>query len=308
MKAAQFKEYGPAENMMIVDIDRPAVRGGQVLVEVEAASLNPFDAKLRAGIMKDHIPLKLPITSAGDFSGTVVDDAGELKAGDKVYGSAMAVSGHSGALAQYLVTSVDQVAIAPANIALFDAAALPLVGVSAWQALIEHMHLQANQKILIHGGSGGIGSVAIQIAKHLGAHVATTASGAGIKLVEQLGANVVIDYKTQRFDELLSEYDAAFDTVGGGTFDASHGVLKRGGVLVSMVAQPDEAKAMEHGIEVIHQNSRVTTDRLNHLSMLVEGGVVVPQIGKTFRLEQASEAFAALESGQVLGKVVVGIR
>ncbi|HUC20173.1 MAG TPA: NADP-dependent oxidoreductase, partial [Candidatus Polarisedimenticolaceae bacterium] len=246
MKAAQINDYGDPSVIHINEISKPQVSEGKIVAEVYGSSLNPFDTSLRAGYMKEMIPLQLPATLGGDFAG-VITEVGEgvthFRVGDKVYGQAGAVAGNSGAFAEFAATKATQVALMPKNLDFDQAASLPLVGVSALQALTQHIKLAAGQKIFIHGGAGGIGTIAIQIAKHLGATVATTATGDHIGQVEQLGADQVIDYKTQDFSEILSDFDAAFDTVGGDEFNKTFTILKRGGIAVSMIARGDEAKA-----------------------------------------------------------------
>jgi NADPH:quinone reductase-like Zn-dependent oxidoreductase len=173
---------------------------------------------------------------------------------------------------------------------------------------MEHLALQAGQKIFIHGGAGGIGSIAIQIAQHVGAHVATTATGEGIDFVKQLGADEVIDYKSQDFAEKLTDYDAVFELAGGKEFDKTLTILKPGGAAVSMIAQADEAKAKELGVKAMTQSTKVTTERLDKLTQLVEEGVIKPEVEKVFPLDQVQAAFEARESGGVKGKVVLHIQ
>ncbi|MBI2034279.1 MAG: NADP-dependent oxidoreductase [Candidatus Levybacteria bacterium] len=200
MKAAQYSTYGGAE---VIEINNNAVKPtpqeGQVLVEVHAASINPFDWKLRAGYMKDMIPLSFPVTIGGDFAGIVVqagpprvDERQRVEAGDAVYGQALIINGGSGSLAEFAVANLKNIAAKPKNVTFEEAAALPLVGSSAVQALEDHIKLQKNQRILIHGGAGGIGHIAIQIAKYLGAFVATTVSSDDVDFVKKLGADEII--------------------------------------------------------------------------------------------------------------------
>lgn len=247
MKAAQINEYGHADAVKVVEISKPPITKDQVLVEVQAASLNPFDTMVREGYVKDMVK-HLPITLGGDIAGVVREVGAEVEGfheGDIVYGQANAVAGNSGALAEYAATSAEQIAKAPAGIDITEAASLPLVGISALQAVTEHIQLKADQKIFIHGGAGGIGSIAIQIAKNIGAHVATTATGEGVDYVKGLGADEVIDYKTEDFAQKLSDYDAAFDTVGGEDFAKALTILTKGGIGVSMTVKVDEAEAAE---------------------------------------------------------------
>lgn len=310
MKAAQISEYGHADKVTVVDIDRPPVGLNQVLVEVHAASLNPFDTAVREGYVKDMIAA-LPVTLGGDIAG-VVAEVGEgvtqVGVGDSVYGQANAVAGNSGALAEFAVTKAGQVAKAPANLTFTEAASLPLVAASAYQALHEHFGLQSGQKLFIHGGSGGIGSIAIQMAKHLGAYVAASARGESTEQVAQLGADEVIDSESQDFATIIRDYDAVFDTVGGDDFDRCLSILKPGGVAVSMVAAADQSKATEQGVTALTQSTKVTTEKLDAVRGLVEQGVVKPQIARTFALDQVVEAFEAREGGKVNGKIVVSIK
>jgi NADPH:quinone reductase-like Zn-dependent oxidoreductase len=310
MKAAQVTQYGDASVMKINEVDKPSAGPGHVLVEVHASSLNPFDTSVRAGYMKDAIPLQLPFTLGGDIAG-IVTEVGEgvtnVSVGDKVYGQANIVAGNSGAFAEYAVTKAEQVAQAPANIGFNEAGSLPLVGVSALQGITEEVGLQAGQKVFIHGGAGGIGSIAIQIAKHIGAHVTTTATGEAMEKVKQFGADEVVDYKAQDFGEVLRDCDAVFDTVGGDDFTKTLSVLKRGGIAVSMVAEADQARVAELGVSVKRQGTQVTTARLNALRELVELGAVKPAVGKVFALDDIQAAMEARESG-ISGKVVLTVK
>ena len=310
MKAAQFKEYGDASVVEVVEIDQPTLAEGQVLVKVEAASLNPFDSAVRAGYMKEMIPLQLPVTIGGDIAGEVVaaaDGVSHVAVGDVVYGQANVVAGNSGAFAEFAATSAGQVAKLPSNVTIQEAASLPLVGVSALQGLTQHIKLQPGQKILITGGAGAIGRVAIQIAKHIGAYVATTASGEGVAVAKELGADEVIDYKAQNFTELLSGYDAVFDTVGGEGVNDALAILKQGGIAVTMAGAFDEAQVAEAGVTALSQSTQVSTTNLDELTKLVEDGVVKPGIGQVFPLAEIQAAFVARESGTVKGKIVVEV-
>jgi alcohol dehydrogenase len=308
MKAAQFSEYGDPSVLRIVEIDKPPVGDGQVLVEVHAASLNPFDTSVRAGYMKDMIPLNLPITLGGDIAGVIVEPGtSNFKVGEKVYGQANAVAGNSGAFAEYAATSASEIAAMPDGFDFKHAAALPLVSASARQALRQHINLQSGDKIFIHGGAGGIGSVAIQLAKHLGAYVASTANGANIEYVKSLGADEVIDYKNEDYAERLTGYDAVFDTVGD-NFPRMYDVLRSGGTAVTMIAEVDEAKAAELDITAIRQSTHVTTEILDELRELAESGVIEPQIDQVFPLDQIKDAMKAREEGSVKGKIVISIK
>ena len=311
MKAAQISEYGDATIVHVNEVPRPQLKADQVLIEVHASSINPFDTTLRAGYMKDSVPLHFPATLGGDVAGIVIalgDNAEGVALGDHVYGQAIVVAGNSGAFAEYAATKASQVARMPKGLDFTEAAALPLVGSSAVQAIRHHIKLQSGQKIFIHGGAGGIGSIAIQIAKHIGAYVATTATGDNVDFVKGLGADEVIDYKAEDFSQRLANFDAVFDTVGHDDFAKSFDVLKPGGTAVSMIAQPDEAKAQQQGITALMQFTKVTTEILNELRELVELGVVKPQVNQVFPLDRVQDAFIARETGNGRGKIVLVVK
>jgi NADPH:quinone reductase-like Zn-dependent oxidoreductase len=273
VKAARLCAYGEGEAVRIEDVSLPDPKTGELLIRVNAAGVNPIDWKIRAGHMQQAVPLQLPVTLGGDFAGVVEAVAAGvagLKAGDAVYGQAPVTNGGSGSFAEAVLARAGTVAAKPRSVSYVEAGALPLVGVSALQALSEYLRLSAGQKVLIHGGAGGIGSAAIQIAKHLGAHVATTASGDDIDYVKSLGADTVIDYKAQKFEEVVHDFDAVFDTVGGDTYVRSFKVLKKGGRLVSMLVQPRHDLMKEFGVEAFWQFTQVTTERLTKLAELVE--------------------------------------
>ncbi len=292
------------------EVAKPTAGDGQVVVEVHAAGVNPFDWKVRAGLMKEMFSLKFPATLGGDVAGVVTEvGAGvtNLSVGDEVYGSASPTSG-AGSFAEYTATAADQLASKPATLTFTEAGALPLAGVSAYQALVEHLTVSEGQKVLIHGGAGGIGAIAIQIAKHLGAYVATTVSTDDREFVTRLGADEVIDYRTESFVEKLADYDAVFDTVGGEVTKQSLKVLKAGGKLVSMVLYGPLKEAESYNVGVTSVSSRATTERLQKLAELVEQGVVKVTVAKTFPLEQAGEALTYLQEGHPTGKVVVTVK
>ncbi|MDX2776069.1 NADP-dependent oxidoreductase [Streptomyces caniscabiei] len=308
MKAAQIKATGGIDVIQLVDTETPQPDAGHVLVEVYASSINPIETKVREGVFPvDH----LPITLGGDVAGIVAavgPGVSTLAVGDKVYGQASVLNGGSGAYAEFASASVNAVAKMPGNTPFTEAAALPLVGVSALQALITHINLQEGQKLFIHGGAGGIGSIAIQVARHMGAYVATTATGDGIDFVQGLGADEVIDYKTQDFQEILHDFDAVFDLVGGDDFFKALHVLRRGGIGVSMAGHVDDATMQNLGVTAISQFTQVTTEMLTQLARLVEEGVVTPQVDTVYPFAQIQEAFAARESGHVKGKVVLVVK
>lgn len=311
MKAAQIKEYGSYEQIEVnPNAPEPKLKANQVLVKVKSASLNPFDWKLRAGFMKDIIPLTLPFVLGGDFSGLVLkvgENAGGYKEGDEVYGTSNVANGGSGSLAEFTAANTGNIAKKPHDLDFETAAALPLVGASTVQALEDHIKMQAGQKILIHGGAGGIGSIAIQLAKYLGAYVVATAGTGDLQHVKQLGADEVIDYKKEDFSQKLQGFDAVYDTVGGETTVKSFKVLKKGGILISMLGQPDENLAKQYDVTAIGQGTKTDTKHLNRLTELVEKGAVKPQVAKIFSLDDAKDAFKYQEENHPRGKVVIKI-
>lgn len=312
MKAVQINSYGSVNVLEVNNnVSKPVAGEGQVLVEVYGASINPFDWKVREGYAKEYIKLQFPATMGGDFAGVVVglgENAADLKIGDEVFGQAAVFGGGSGAFAEFAVASVGKIAKKPNNIDYIEAASLPLVGVSALQALETHVKLKKGQKILIHGGAGGIGTIAIQLAKTLGAHVATTVSTDDKAYARDLGADEVIDYRTQSFEDILKDCDAVFDTVGGETSDKSFKVLKKDGIIVSMVGAPSVELAKKYGVFAIGQNTEGNSERLSRLSELVASGKIKPQVDRVFPIDEAKEAFSHLEKGHPRGKVVLKIR
>lgn len=309
MKAAQVVSYSKDFDVTVTDTPEPTPEDNQVAVAVRAAAVNPFDIKIVQGLVQQMIKLSLPATIGGDFAGVITvvgKDVTDFKAGDEVYGQAKFSLG-KGAFAAFAVADAQAIAPKPKSISFSEAAALPLTAVSAYQALVEHIKLSAGHKILIHGAAGGIGTIAVQLAKHLGAYVAATAAANEVAYVKSLGADEVIDYKSQKFEELLNDYDAVFDTVGGEVAARSFKVLKRGGILVSMRGQPDEELARQFQVTAIGQGTQVTTERLAKIIELVEGGVLVVKIDKTFTLEQIVQALQHLKDNHPKGKVVIEV-
>lgn len=307
MKAAQINKFGGKEAVTInKEAPRPELAAGQLLIEVHAAGVNPVDWKIREGYMRQN--MELPATLGRDFSG-VVKEVGAgvsgFKAGDEVYGQA---SLGRGSFAEFVLADGKAVTPKPKSINHLEAGALPLAGASAWQALVDHMGLSKGQKILIHGGAGGIGSFAIQIAEHLGAYVATTVSERDIPFVKGLGADETIDYKNQSFEELLRDFDAVFDTVGGETYAQSFKVLKKGGTIVSMLEEPDSKLMAQYGVKAVGQWTQVTRERLSKLAELVDRGAIKVHVDKIFPLDLASEALEYQRTAHPRGKVVLKIK
>jgi NADPH:quinone reductase-like Zn-dependent oxidoreductase len=314
MKSAQIKRYGSSE---VIEINQmtptPNLATGKVLVDVKVAAINPIDWKIREGYMQQMIPLQFPSTLGMDFSG-IIKHVGEgvspsdFKQDDEVYGQAGVTNGGSGAFAEVALANVKSIAHKPNRLSHVEAAALPLVGVSAWQALIENIGLSKDQKILIHGGAGGIGSIAIQLAKKLDAYVATTASTNDKQFVEMLGADEVIDYKTQTFEDMIHDYDAVFDTVGGETYARSFRVLTKGGIIVSMLEQPNSELMRQFGVKAIFQFTQVNRERLTKLAELVDQkNNIGIHVDKTFPLDEAGKALDYQKNAHPRGKIVLAI-
>jgi alcohol dehydrogenase len=313
MKSAQIKKYGSSE---VIEINQstsePIVSSGKVLVIIKAAGINPADWKIREGGLQQMITLQFPSTLGMDFSG-VIKQVGEgvspsdFKQGDEVYGQAGVINGGSGAFAEMALANTESIAHKPKRLSHAEAAGLPLVGVSAWKALVENIGLSKDQKILIHGGAGGIGSIAIQLAKYLGSYVATTVSTNDKQFVQELGADVVIDYKTQTFEDLLHEYDAVFDTVGGETYRRSFKVLKKGGVIVSMLEQPNSELMSQYGIKAIFQFTQADRERLTKLAQWVDENNIRVNVEKKFSLDEAGDALDYQKDVHPRGKVVLAM-
>ncbi|MBI2611697.1 NADP-dependent oxidoreductase [Candidatus Gottesmanbacteria bacterium] len=312
MKAAQINSYGGIDVLEINEnAPKPSPTENQVLVEIYTTSINPIDYKIRKGYLKQFAPLNFPTTLGGDFAGRVVE-VGEgvtnYKVGDEVYGTTIVLSGGSGAFAEMGVANTKNIALKPKSASYIEAAALPLAGSSALQGVEGHIKLKKGQRILIHGGAGGIGHLAIQIAKEKGAYVATTVSGDDKEFVKNLGADQAIDYKNENFAEVLKKFDAVFDTVGGETDNKSFIVLKTGGILVSMLGSPDETLAQKYSVTAIGQNTHTNKDHLNRLRELVDSNTFKVHVDKVFPLDQIKEAFKYQEEGHPRGKVVINIK
>jgi alcohol dehydrogenase len=314
MKSIQIKRYGNSDVVEVNDnVSIPSVSAGKILVNVKASGVNPADWKIREGYFQQMAPLQFPSTLGLDFSGVVKqigeeDMSSDFKQGDEIYGQASVLSGGSGTFAELASANKDSIAHKPKTLNHPEAAALPLAGVSAWQALVENIELANGQKILIHGGAGGIGSIAIQLAKHLRAYVATTVSTNDKEFVQRLGADQVIDYKTENFEDMLHDYDSVFDTVGGDTYKRSFKVLKKdSGIIVSMLEQPNSDLMNQYGIKAVFLFSQVNRQRLAKLAQWVDQNNIKVNVDKTFSLDQASKALDYQKDVHPRGKVVLTV-
>lgn len=313
MKVIQIKKYGSND---VVEVNEtapaPSLSSGKILVNIKASGVNPVDWKIREGYMQQIMPLQFPSTLGLDFSGVVKqveeDAHSDFKQGDEVYGQASIFSGGSGAFAELALASNDSIAHKPKTLNYLEAAALPLVGVSAWQAFVERIGLSKDKKVLVQGGAGGIGSIGIQLAKHLGAFVATTVSTDDKQFVQELGADQVIDYKTENFEDIVHDYDAVFDTVGGDTYKRSFKVLKKGsGMIVSTLEQPNSELMNQYGIKAVFLFSQVNRQRLTKLAEWVDQNNIKVNIDKTFSLDEAAKALDYQKEGHPRGKLVLTI-
>ena len=308
MKAAIVKAYGT--KVEVTDIAQPALLDDSLMIEVHATSVNPVDNLIRAGYLKAMLPLPMPYTVGNDVSGVVTavgKDVSGFKVGDAVFARPQGMQ--SGTFAEYVMVKAIDAAYKPANLSHAQAASLPLVALTAWQALVNKGHLQSGQRVLIHAGSGGVGSIAIQLAKHLGATVAATTSGNNVAMVRALGADTVIDYQSQKFEDVVHDYDLVFDTLGGATRERSYGVLKKGGLLVSIIAPADTSGTAEKlGVKSEVFFMWPSGEQLAQIGKLAEQGVVKPLIDRTFSLDQAQDALDYSQSGRAKGKVVVTVK
>ncbi len=332
MRAFVVERYGDADTVRASEVPDPRLGDDDVLVRIRAASVNPLDLKTRDGSLKTVLPYRVPFVLGNDLAGEVVAvgaNVTRFAVGAEVY--ARPDKNRIGTFAELIAVHQDDVAIKPATLTMEEAASIPLVGLTAWQALVDRANLRPGQKVLIHAGSGGVGTIAIQLAKKLGAAtVATTASTANLELVRDLGADVVVDYKKQAFETVLRDYDVVLDTVGGATLEKSFQVLKPGGKVISVAGPPDPTFARELGANPIirlaiaalsfrtRQRARrhhvtysflfmkASGDQLRELAALLDAGAIRPVVDRVFPFESTREALAYVEEGRAkAGKVVI---
>ena len=301
----RIHSFGGKEVLRADDIEPSLPDAGQVLIAVHAASVNPVDFKIRSGkypAVKDD---RLPYTLGRDFSGVVEKcgaQATRFKPGDEVFGM---VNIYGGGYSEKVAVEERAIALKPAGIDHIHAAAIPLAGQTAWQGLFRHGQLKPGQKVLIHGGSGGVGHFAIQFAKAKGAYVLTTVSTDNVKFAQQLGADLVIDYKTQRFEDEASDLDMVFDLIDGETRERSWKLLKKGGILVTTLTDPSQEKATQHVVRATRYTVEADGSELTEIAGLVTSGKVKPHIQKTYPLRSAVDALASVEDGHSVGKIVM---
>ncbi len=307
MKAAIIKDYG--KQVEISEVLVPKLLEDSVMIEVHAASINPIDNIVKAGYMKEMMPISFPYIMGYDVSGVVTavgEKVSKFKIGDEVYSRPNQTS--AGSIAEYNVVKEEELALKPTKFSHEEAASVPLAGLTALEALTVKGNLQKGQKVLIHAGSGGVGTFAIQIAKHLGAQVAVTTSRSNFELVKNLGADIIIDYKTQKFEEELSDYDFVLDTMGGEILNNSFKIMKKGGSIVSIKGQDTEEFAKKYDVKFEAFFMWPSGEMLSYLAQLINDGVIKPTIDRSFSFEQTQEAYDYLQTGHAKGKVVIKIK
>lgn len=333
MKAFVADRYEKKRALRLADMPVPELRDDEVLIEVHAAGVNQLDFKLRDGEFKLILPYRLPLILGHDVAGVVVKvglQVRKFRLGDEVY--ARADDFRIGSFAELVPVKEASLALKPRSLTMEEAASIPLVGLTAWQTLIEKGQLKRGQKVFIQAGSGGVGTFAIQLAKHLGASVATTTSAANVALVKSLGADVIVDYKSQDFGDVLRDYDLVLNSQDGKTLNKSLGVLKRGGHLISISGPPDpkfgeqigapgfvrlvmrllstgvRRRARNRGLGYAFLFMKANGAQLHDIAGLIDEGAIRPVIDKVFPFESTNEALAYVESGRARGKVVIKIK
>lgn len=329
MKAAMIHQYGQ-KNVELVETAIPTIQKNDVLVKIEAASINPIDLKTKSGAMKLLLKYQMPLTLGSDFSGIVTEvgqNVTDYKIGDRVYGRVQ--KERIGTFAEYIAVAKTDIALMPKNLSFEEAAAIPLVGLTSYQALYDIMGLTDKDKVLIQAGSGGVGTIAIQLAKVSGAYVATTTSEKNAAWVKELGADQVIDYHKENFDEVISDYDYVFDTMGGEILEKSFKIIKPNGKIVTLSGIPDKKFAQEYGLSFWKQMllaaaswkfshlakkaqagyhflfMRPDGKQLAELTKLIEAGKIRPIIDRVIPLADIQEAFDYSESGRAKGKIII---
>ena len=305
MKAVRVNQYGGSEVLQIEEIPNPKPAANEILVSVKAAGLNPVDVIIVSGNAA-WLPLTLPLTPGCDISGVVTEvgsSVSQFQVGDEVYGFTDLT--RNGGYAEFVLTLENEIAIKPKSLSYIEAASLPVVALTSWQSLVEHADLKAGQRVLIHGASGGVGTVAIQIAKAKGAYVIATASAKNLALLRELGADEAIDYHADPFENSVEPVDVVFDLVGGDTTDRSFRVLKPGGYLVSIVTAPSQALAKQKGVEVAQVLCQPSKSQLEEIATLIEGGKLKPIVDRVFAFEDVKTAFESVATRRSRGKIVL---
>lgn len=333
MKAYTINRYSKTDNLQLVEIAAPLVKENEVLIEVHSTGINQLDAKIKAGEFKLMMPYKFPLILGHDLAGIVTKVGSKVKrfkVGDAVF--ARPADYNIGTFAEYIAVNENDIALKPSNISMEEAASIPLVALTVWQAIVEKAKLKKGQKVFIQAGSGGVGTIAIQLAKHLGATVATTTSTDNIDWVKELGADIVINYKTQDFESILKDYDLVLNSQDAKTLEKSMNILKPKGKVISISGPPDVTFAKEIGLswflkivfsllsnKVRKQAKKRNIDysflfmkadgkQLSEIGKLIEADVIRPVVEKVFSFDEMNEALTYVASGRAKGKVVVKIK
>lgn len=310
MKAIVIDEYGGIEVLKEREVPRPEIKENQVLIEMHATSVNPIDWKIRKGYRKDRLPLQFPVILGGDAAGVIVEKGLKVSSfavGDRVFARPRTSS--QGTYAEYVATEEDLLAKIPDSIGFNEAASVPLATLTAWQCLIDIGKIQQGDKVLIHAGAGGVGTMAIQIAKIFGAYVATTGSGKNEEFLKELGADLVIDYEKQDFEKVLKDYDFVLDAMGGDVQMKSFSMMKKGGTLVSIISTPDAKEAQAYGVTAVYHLLSAKGEQLKTVAKLMEEKKLKPFVGQVFSFSELGlkAAHALSESHHAKGKIVIQI-
>ena len=305
MKAIVIHKYGDESVLKYEEIEKPQPKNGEILVKVKISAVNPVDWKIRDG-MGEMFGMKLPLVLGCEFSGTVEETGANIEhfaKGDEVFGY---VAGH-GTYAEYVIAKENEISKKPANIDFENAAAIPVGALTAWQAIFDTADLQSGQKILIHAASGGVGSMAVQLAKAKGAYVIGTASGKNEQFVKDLGADEFVDYKNRKFEDEVKEVDVVFDTIGGETQERSFQVLKKGGFLVSAVNPPSPESAKKYGVKAEMVGVAPNAEQLAEITDLAENGKLKTYIETVLPFSEIVKAHGLSEAGHTRGKIVLKV-
>ncbi|MEK3838077.1 MULTISPECIES: NADP-dependent oxidoreductase [unclassified Paenibacillus] len=332
MKAMVIEKYGKTP-LRLADRPMPEAGEHEVLAEIRAASINPIDFKIRDGKLRMLLKYEMPLILGNDFSGVITqvgDKVKKFRVGDEIYGRPR--KSKIGTFAEYIVVHEDDIALKPRNLTFEEAASIPLVGLTSYQALHDILQLTAGQKVLIQAGAGGVGTFAIQLAKVMGIYVATTASEAGTELVKSLGADQVINYKTEQFDQVLHNYDGVYDTLGGEALERAFRIVRPGGQVVSVSGLPNARFGAEYGAGFLKTTAlRLVTRKLTKLekqynvkysflfmkpsgrqldiiTAYLESGAIKPVIDRVFPLDEAQQAMQYSESGRAKGKIILRVK
>jgi len=333
MKAYSISKYSKVEKLQLIEVAEPNIKENEVLVEIHASGLNVLDSKIKSGEFKLILPYKFPLILGHDVAGVITQigkNVKQFKVGDEVYSRPSDFQ--IGTFAEFIAINEKDLALKPKNLSMVEAASIPLVALTVWQAFIEKANLKKGQKVFIQAGSGGVGTIAIQLAKHLGATVATTASEKSFSMLKNLGADILIDYKTEDFETVLKDYDVVLNSQDTKTLKKSLRILRPGGKVISISGPPTpefaksinapwfvkivlslissgiRRKASKLGVDYSFLFMRADGKQLQDISKLIEKGVIRPVVDKSFSFEQTNEALEYVESGRAKGKVVVDLK